>query len=384
MGPEDCVHIAERMQHIEVSGIRRVFDLAASLEKPLDLSIGQPDFDVPEPVKEAAIRAIRSGRNGYTPSAGLPVLRERVAGWFTERGIQHEAVMVTPGASAALTTAILALAGPGDEVLIPDPFFVSYKYLAVLAGARPVFYNAYDKAGRFLPEAAEIAALVTPRTAAIVLNSPNNPTGAVYDERTVREIAAVAGRHGIAIISDECYDAFWYDTPPFSPGCIYRDTITINALSKLSAMTGWRLGFAAGPGNVINEMIKLQQFTFVCAPQPAQWAALVAFDVDFEPLRAAYAGKRDLLYNGIRRRFEVTPAAGAFYLFPRVPAAGMSAEQFCLKAIERRLLTVPGGVFSRCDTHLRLSFAAADEALAEGAETLCRLADELARGVRLE
>lgn len=368
------MRIAERMEHIEASGIRRVFDLAASLENPVNLSIGQPDFDVPEALKEAAIRAIKDGKNGYTPSPGLPALRERVSAWLTEKGVEHGDVMITPGASAGLTLAFMVMAGPGDEVIIPDPFFVSYKHLATAAGAKPVFCETYPD---FKPDPAGIESLINERTVAVVLNSPNNPTGAVYDEETIRGIAAAAARHGVPLISDECYDALWYDAKPFSPAAVYPNTITINSLSKLSAMTGWRLGFAAGPGEIIDQMTTLQQFTFVCAPQPVQWAAIGAFDIDFEPTRRAYKRKRDILYEGIRNHFDVMRPEGAFYLFPKVPIPGMTGEDFCVRAIERNLLSVPGGAFSARDNHLRLSFAAPDEKLEEGARILCGLAEEL-------
>ncbi|HHN46201.1 MAG TPA: aminotransferase class I/II-fold pyridoxal phosphate-dependent enzyme, partial [Planctomycetes bacterium] len=264
------MRLAERVRKIQASGIRRIFDMAATLETPVNLSIGQPHFDVPEAAKEAAIRAIRDGKNNYTPAPGIPLLREKISAWFHRRGIDHEAVMVTAGASGALTLSIMSLAGPGDEVLIPDPYFVSYKQLAITAGAEPVTYDTYPN---FVPNPEIIAEKITARTAAIIVNSPNNPTGAVWPEDVVTNIAKTAEKHGVAVISDEVYDCFYYDEKPFSPGKVCRNVITINALSKSASMTGWRLGFACGPAEVINEMVKLQQFTFVNAPQPVQWAA---------------------------------------------------------------------------------------------------------------
>ena len=369
------MRLAERMSHIDASGIRRMFELASRLENPVNLSIGQPDFDVPEPLKEAAVRAIREGRNGYTPTQGLEALRERISAHLRRRGIEHEMVLVTPGASAGLTLAFMVLAGPGDEILVPDPYFVSYRQLARACGARPVYYDTYPD---FLPRPERMEEVLSERTVALVVNSPNNPTGAVYGEQTVRAVVEFARRHRLTVISDECYDAFWYGEPPASPGRYYPQTVTVNSFSKLSAMTGWRLGYAAGPRWALEAMATLQQFTFVCAPQPVQWAALEAFEVDFEPVRRAYRRKRDLLYRGIRDHYRVKEAAGAFYLYPQVPAEGMTGEEFCLRAVERRLLAVPGGVFSRRDGHFRLSFAAPEEALEEGAEILRGLAEELA------
>ncbi|MBN1809274.1 MAG: aminotransferase class I/II-fold pyridoxal phosphate-dependent enzyme [Planctomycetes bacterium] len=371
------MHIADRMKNIKASGIRRVFDLAASLPDPVNLSIGQPHFDVPEAAREAAVKAIRDGRNNYTPSPGIPELREAVSQWFSRRNVLHDTVIVSPGASGPLTLSIMALAGPGDEVLVPDPYFVSYKQLVTAAGATPVYYNTYPD---FIPRPDVIEPLVTPRTRAILLNSPNNPTGALYPEQAVRDIAAIAAAHGVTIISDEVYDCFAFDAPPFSPGSVYPDTVTINALSKSASMTGWRIGFAVGPSEIINEMIKLQQFTYVCAPQPMQWAALTVLNADTSDRNAEYAAKRDRVVNGLGPSFRLSPPGGAFYAFPQVPVEGLSGTDFCMKAVENNLLVIPGSVFSELDTHFRISFAAEDETIDKGVAILNNLALSLAAG----
>jgi aspartate/methionine/tyrosine aminotransferase len=363
--------LAERTRKIEASGIRKVFDLAASLKDPIDLSIGQPDFDVPGEVKTVAHQAIDAGFNRYTPSAGWPDVRNLVLDRFqAKHGVRPETGLLTAGASGALTLVLLALINPGDEILIPDPFFVSYKHLATMCGGVPVFYDTYPD-WRIRVE--ELDGLVTPRTKAILAMSPGNPTGAcIADEVKVR-LAEFARRRGLILISDEVYEPFTYEgASQRSLAAWYPEgTLVVSGLSKTAAMTGWRLGWALGPGWLTEQMVKLQQFTFVCAPSFAQKTVAAALDLDFAPTLVSYQRKRDLLVQGLRSvGYRVEEPAGAFYAFLEVPRRYPNGQAFVEEALRRKLLCVPGHVFSCKDTHVRLSFAAPDERLAAGLEIL--------------
>jgi len=360
--------LAARVSGIEASGIRRIFDLAATVKDAINLSIGQPDFDVPEPVKAAHIEAIRGGFNRYPPSAGFPELRKLVLDQYQQRnGVRPEDCLIASGTSGGLTLALLALVNPGDEVLVPDPFFVSYKHLTTMCGGKPVFYDTYPD---FKVSAAKLEKLITPKTKAILCMSPANPTGATLTAKEKQEIADLARAKNVVLISDEIYELFTYGGDAKSLLAYYPEgTLSVGGLSKTLAMTGWRIGWTAGPKSLIEELIKLQQFTFVCAPSSAQRAALSAFDIDLREKVNAYRQKRDLLVGALRGSgYEVEEPGGAFYLFPRVPKSYASGQQFVEAAIQKRLLLVPGNVFSNCDTHFRISYAASDETLKAAVE----------------
>lgn len=362
--------IARRLAGIEISGIRRVFDLAQKLERPVNLSIGQPDFDVPERVKEAAIAAIRDGHNRYTVTQGIPELRRSIRQQLTARtGWEPEDVMVTAGVSGGLMLALLVLVDPGDEVLIPDPYFVSYKQLVNLFGGVPSFVDTYPDF-RLRREALEAA--LGARSKLLILNSPANPTGAVYSAEELRTAAEFAREHGLFLISDEIYHDFVYDGPHHSPAQWTDQLLLLDGFSKSYGMTGWRVGYAAGPQVIIQEMTKLQQFSFVCAPAPMQEAALAALKLPVEQIRSDYRAKRDLIYEGLADCYQVTRPEGAFYLFPRVPRG--TDEEFVTAAIEHNLLIIPGSVFSERHRHFRLSFAASEETLSAGVAMLRRWA----------
>jgi aspartate aminotransferase/aminotransferase len=366
--------LARRALEIEASGIRKVFDLAATLKEPVDLSIGQPDFDVPEPVKEAAYAAIRAGFNRYTPSGGIAELKRAVLDRFEKtHGVRPEDALITAGGSGVLTLALLALVNPGDEVLIPDPFFVSYKHLTTMAGGTVAYYDTYPE---FRVDVGAVEKLITPKTKVLLVMSPGNPTGACLDEATKKSLAALARRKGLLLISDEIYELFTYAGGTGKSFAAYypEGTLVASGLSKTSAMTGWRLGWGLGPKWLIEEMTKLQQFTFVCAPSFAQRAALASFGVDLSGTIRAYRGKRDRLVSGLRAAgYEVVEPGGAFYIFLKVPARYPNGQAFVEEAIRRNLLCVPGHVFSRRDTHVRLSFAASDARLGAGLEILKEL-----------
>ena len=375
--------IAERVRGIDASGIRRVFDLAAKLERPINLSIGQPDFDVPDEVKAAACRAIEQGVNQYTQTQGMAALREkiaqRLAGEFPDTlGRDGTGLLVTSGVSGGLMLALLCCAQPNDEVLLPDPYFVMYRHLVTLAGATPVFVDTYPD---FELTAERIAPHMTARTKLLLLNSPSNPTGVVASAAQCKAIAELARRHGVLLLSDEIYDEFWYPEDGDgrgrlpSPAAYNEDVLLMRGFSKTYGMTGWRLGYVAGPAAVVEQMTKLQQYSFVCAPSMTQVAGALALDVDMSAYVEAYRGKRDRVVERLSPHYELTRPRGAFYAFVKVPERlGLTGTQFVERAVERGLLIIPGCVFSERDTHFRLSYACDDAMLDEGLAMLVELA----------
>jgi len=361
--------IARRAKLIDSSGIRKVFDLAAALENPINLSIGQPDFDVPDDVKEEAITWIRDGFNRYTVTQGIPELIDEVKRYYQRRfNVELDHALITCGVSGGLTLAFLSLFDPGDEVIVLDPYFVMYKHLTVLVGGVPSYASTYPDF-RVTSEALENA--VSSRTKAIVINSPANPTGAVLSRDELKLVADFADAHNLLIISDEIYEQLIYDSEPATVAQYSSNVLVLNGLSKMGGMPGWRVGYAAGPAELIERMAMLQQYTFVCAPAFAQKAAIVALQRDTSEMVSAYRRKRDIVYDGLKERFKVNKPAGAFYIFPEAP--GGDADQFVRRAIENNVLIIPGNVFSERNTHFRVSFAAADDTLQAGVDVLNRL-----------
>jgi aspartate/methionine/tyrosine aminotransferase len=364
--------IADRTTGFDSSGIRKVFDLASQMQDPINLSIGQPDFDVPEPVRQACVEAIQSGKNGYALTQGMPVLREQLQ-QEVDRTYGHadRELFVSSGTSGGLLLAMLAMVNPGDEVIVFDPFFVMYEPLVSLVGGRVVSLDTYPD---FRIDLNRVEDAITPRTKLVLLNSPANPTGVVATPEESQGLAELTARHDIALLSDEIYRHFCYDVEYVSPAEFNDRTIVIDGFSKSHAMTGWRLGFVHGPKPIIDTMIKLQQYTFVCAPQPAQWAGAVAMGVDIQKHADDYRRKRDAIVAGLSDLYELVQPGGAFYAFPKAPWG--TATEFVTEAIRNRLLVIPGGIFSHRDTHFRLSYAAADETIAAGIAVLRRLAQK--------
>lgn len=362
--------IAERTTTFDSSGIRRVFDLAAKWKDPINLSIGQPDFDVPGAVQEAAIEAIRGGKNGYSPTQGIGPLREALQSEIaSEYPHPDRELFISSGTSGGLMLSMLSLVNPGDEVIFLDPFFVMYPALIRLCGGVPVAVDSYPD---FRLDPDKIAGAITSKTKMILVNSPANPTGVAASEEDLKAVAELAAENEIALVSDEIYRRFLYDESFTSPASFNDQTIVIDGFSKSHAMTGWRVGFVHGPSEIIRTMLKIQQYSFVCAPQPSQWGALRAMEVNLDGHVEDYRRKRDLIYDGLKDCYELTKPDGAFYLFPKAP--GERGSEFVETAIENRLLIIPGNIFSARDTHFRISFAASDETLKRGIDVLRRLA----------
>jgi len=362
--------IADRMHKIDASGIRKVFDLAAQMKDPINLSIGQPHFDTPEPIKQALAAAVASGRNAYSQTQGIAPLIEKIqARVDAELGHGDRKVFLTSGTSGGLMLALSVLVNPGDEVIFFDPYFVMYKHLTTLAGGVSVIIDTYPD---FRIDLDKVRAAITPRTRAILYNSPCNPTGRVGSADEMRGLAELAAEHDVPLLSDEIYRSFCYDAPFESPARWNDQTLVIDGFSKSHSMTGWRLGFAHGPEHVMQQMIKLQQFTFVCAPHPVQWAGLAALETDISDRVAEYRRKRDFMVAELGLDFELADAGGAFYLFVKAPWG--TASEFVAEAIRNNLLIIPGNVFSQRDTHFRISYAAEDRTLERGVEVLRKLA----------
>jgi len=362
--------IADRMKHIDASGIRKAFDLSKAMKDPINLSIGLPDFDVPGPVKAAAIDAIDAGHNAYTVTQGIPELRDKLQR-AVDLQFQHgdRQVLVTAGTSGGLLLGLCCVVNPGDEVIVFDPYFGMYRHLATLAGGKSVLVDTYPD---FRPDAARVAAVMTERTKCVVVNSPVNPTGVVATAAEMRALAELCHERDVLLISDEVYRAFCYDRPFASPASWNQDVLVVDGFSKSCGMTGWRLGFAHGPSRLIQEMAKLQQFSFVCAPSMAQYAGVVALDQDRSAQIDAYRHKRDMVETALEDDFELCRPEGAFYAFPRAPWG--TATEFVAEAIKNNLLIIPGNVFSERDTHFRISYAVDDETLNRGLDLLCKLA----------
>ncbi len=289
---------------------------------------------------------------------------------------------MTSGVSGALLLAILTCAGPGDEVRIPDPYFVMYRHMVKLAGATPVFVDTYPDF-QLTPE--RIEPHITERTKLLLTNSPSNPTGAVASPELCRQWVDLAKKHDILLVSDEIYDEFCYekqsgaDGKPRCPSPMSdsRNLLLLRGFSKSYAMTGWRLGYALGPRPIIEQMTKLQQYSFVCAPSTTQAAGVAALDVDMSEHVEHYRRKRDRVVEKLSPHFELAVPGGAFYAFPKVPEhLNMTATQFVEKAVSQGLLIIPGNVFSEYDTHFRLSYACDDDMLERGLDMLIALAEQ--------
>ena len=362
--PSATLAAAARAKQLQAAGVRI-----------RDFSLGEPDFPTPEHVCEAARQAMKAGKTRYTQASGTPELRAAVAQLYVGTyglAVTPEQVLISNGAKHSLHNALAGSINPGDEVIIPTPYWVSYSDLVAMTGGIPVLVPTTMESGfRLTPEA--LKAAVTPRTKMLLLNAPSNPTGAVYSRSQLEAIAKVVLETGISVLSDEIYELFHYDSAPRSISAYYPEgTIVAGGFSKTLGVTGWRVGWACGPAAIVGEMIKLQQFTFVCAPQPVQWAGLAALTCDVSDRVAEYARNREFLLNELGGTYDIRGSGGAFYLFIKAPWG--TATEFVSKAIENELLIIPGNVFSQHDSHFRVSFAADESTLHRGVEILKRIA----------
>ena len=363
---------ADRLSYLDPSGIRKVFDLAKNLKNPINLSIGQPDFHVPESIRQKAIESITNHFNGYTVTQGIDSARNALK---IREGIinnQERELILTSGTSGGLVLALLATVNPGDEVIILDPWFALYPNMIRLAGGTPVPVCTYPD---FDLPVERIKDKISSKTKAILLNSPGNPSGRIYPADQVKALCALAHQRGILLISDEIYSSFTYEKEFVSPFQYNPDALIVSGLGKSYGFTGWRVGFAHGPKDLIQQMIKLQQFIYVCTPTPAQHAIPTALDCDITPLIQIYKEKRDFISDQLQGAFPHQKPEGAFYLFLPVPN-GWTGTSFVSEAIRRELLIIPGNVFGERDTHFRVSYAASRETLEKGVKILLDIANQ--------
>ncbi len=363
---------AGRVGAIDLSGIRKLFD--AGGPDAINLGIGQPDFDTPGHIKEAGIQAIRDGKTGYTPNAGIPELREAISEKLRhENGLscQTENILVTAGGSEALHLVMQALVEPSDRVLIPDPGFVSYAALAAIAGGRPEGMPPDETMHIDIDHAQERM----DGARLLVLNSPSNPTGMVESEASIRALVEYADDAGVTVVSDEVYEHFTYGRKHYSAALYGDDVITINAASKTYAMTGWRIGYLAAPEEYVNGCLKVHQYCQACATSIAQYAAVAAYTGDqsvVAEMKQEYLERRNLLYAGLRELgFDFPEPEGAFYMF--VPMG----RDLIAQTIEGGIIIVPGDAFGEnAPDHARLSYATSKENLNRALERLNKIKGE--------
>ena len=361
--------VSQRLQYFDSSDFRHAMQKQAELINPIDLSIGVPEELTPEHVKAAGIAAINSDKTKYTPAAGIAELREAItAKLFKENGLLHDpsCVTIVPGLTTGLLLVYLAILDPGDEIIIFDPYYPPYPNLASMVGAHVVCLPTLPD---FQPDLPALEANITIRTKVIVVNSPNNPSGAVYPEATLRKIAHLAEVHNLLIISDEIYEHFTYDTPHFSIGSIYPNTITMNGFSKEYAMTGWRLGYLAGPSDIINAINELQQYVVMSSSSIAQHAGVAAMKQRPDIVHK-YHKKRDYVINRLSEMgYKVHGAQGAYYIFLETPE-GLTDVEFVDRATSHGLIIVPGRAFSRQQGYVRISYGADMATLKRGMDAL--------------
>jgi aspartate aminotransferase len=372
--------VADRTRRVEISGIRRMFESAPP--NAINLGLGEPDCEPPREVVDALCEAVRNGGNHYGPSAGLSALRDRIATRYTDRDPRtvRENVIVTASGSEGLMTTALTLYDTGDEVLVPNPGFVLYGPHARLAGAVPIPYPLVERR-KFQPDLDALDRLVTPKTRAIVVNSPSNPTGALFPESTVEKIVEFADRHRLTIVSDEVYEEIVYDGK-FSSFWGRNDrTVIVNSFSKTFAVTGWRLGFLVAPKALAVELNKIHYHIMACPPTPAQTAILAGYEAGNAATRAMvreFRARRTLVDRLLRGVPGVTvvPPQGAFYTFPKIDWGG-SASEAATAILRRGVIITPGDAFGSLGaSHLRLSFAASREKIRAGLEIVRSYAEE--------
>lgn len=370
--------LSKTVVEMKPSGIRKFFDLAATMEHVISLGVGEPDFKTPYVIRRAGIESLEKGRTWYTANAGLAPLRQAIADYLKRRfDLQYDGakeVVVTVGGSEAIDLCVRALVSPGDEVLIPEPSFVCYDPITRLAGGVPVALptRAEDK---FRLTAEALKAAITPKTKLLVLPFPNNPTGAIMEHGDLEAVAEVLRGTDIMVLSDEIYAELTFGSKhvPFaSLDGMWERTVTVNGFSKAYAMTGWRLGYAAGPAPVVAQMIKVHQFAIMSAPTVSQYAAVEALrpacDAEIERMSVEYNMRRSLVVDSLNRMgLTCFDPRGAFYVFPSIAVTGLSSEEFCNRLLqEQHVAVVPGNAFGESgEGHVRISYSYSVEHLIE-------------------
>lgn len=362
--------ISEKVKGIKPSGIRKFFDIAASMDNIISLSVGEPDFKTPFAIRKAAIRTLEKGRTAYTANAGMAELRQEIARYLKDRiNVDYDPahdIIVTVGGSEAIDLSFRAILNNGDEVLIPEPSFVCYAPLVTMAGGAPVTIETKaENLFKLTPE--QLLEKITPKTKALVLPYPNNPTGAVMRRNELEAIAEVLRERNIMVISDEIYSELTFGGERHVSiseiDGMKERTIVINGFSKAFAMTGWRLGYAAGPAPIMQQMLKLHQYGIMCSPTVSQFAAITALREcrsDVEYMVSEYDMRRRLIVDGFNRMgLPCFEPEGAFYVFPCIKSTGLTSQDFCQRLIyEKQVAVIPGDAFGDCgEGFIRVSYA---------------------------
>lgn len=374
--------LAKRVKNIETSTIRYFFTMAKSVEGAISLALGEPDFNTPDFICEAAAQSLREGKTHYSPTSGILELCREIASYLNRRfNTPYEPeseIIVTIGASQAIDVAIRTLVEDGDEVLIPEPSFIFYGPSVMMSGGKPVYVPTYPE-DDFILKAEVLEKYITPRSKVLIMPFPNNPTGAVMTRRQLEEVAKVVEKHDLMVISDEIYCELTYccsHTAFASLPGMWERTITINGFSKSYAMTGWRLGYLAGPKPIAEEMAKIHQHNVACAPTPSQYAAIEAIkhgDDSIEYMRREYDKKRKFLLKALEDMgLECFEPRGAFYVFPSIKSTGLSSKEFSARLLtEGKVAAVPGVAFGKTgEGFVRLAYATSEEQLDEAVKRI--------------
>lgn len=383
--------LSKIVEGIQPSGIRKFFDIVHEMKDAISLGVGEPDFDTPWHVRDEGIYALERGKTFYTSNAGLKELRGEICNYIKRKhNIEYNPnneVLVTVGGSEAIDIGMRALINPDDEVIIPQPAYVSYYPCALLAGAKPVIINLKAENNfKLMPD--ELMSAITENTKLLILPFPNNPTGAIMEKDDLEKIVKICVENDIYVMSDEIYGALTYKGEHYSIAqCegMQERTILINGFSKAYAMTGWRLGYACGPQKIIKQMTKIHQFSIMCAPTTSQYAAVEAIkngDSDIEEMREAYDGRRRFLLNSFKEMgLECFEPFGAFYVFPSVKKFGMTSEEFATRFLqEERVALVPGNAFGESgEGFVRISYAYSLDNLKLAMERLKRFVEKISR-----
>lgn len=387
-------YLNNRIASVPPSGIRRFFDLAASMKDTISLGVGEPDFKTPYLIRDAAINSLVDGETQYTANRGLSELRTEISFYLSSRyhvSYQPEnEILVTIGASEAIDIALRALVSEGDEVLVPDPCYVSYAPGVIFAGGTPVgVQTRHEDEFRLMPEYLEKA--ITPRTKLLILPYPNNPTGAIMEKDDLLKVAQIVRKYDLLVISDEIYSELVYDGHEHISFASLQDmqerTVTINGFSKAFAMTGWRIGYACAPREIIEIMNKIHQYTIMCAPRQSQVAAITALrngrETGFESvlrMRESYDRRRRLMVSAFRDMgLECFEPYGAFYVFPSIRSTGLSSEEFCASLIRKqKVAAVPGTAFGPSgEGHIRCCYATAVDKINVALERIARFVSSI-------
>ena len=384
--------LSERITGIQPSGIRKFFDIVNEMKDAISLGVGEPDFDTPWHIRDEGIYSLEKGRTFYTSNAGLKELKMEIANYLYRRlGVSYDyahEILVTVGGSEGIDIAMRAMLDPGDEVLIPQPSYVSYEPCAVLANGKPVIIELKEE-NEFRLTAQELEAAITPKTKLLVLPFPNHPTGAVMERKDLEAVAEVVKKHDLFVLSDEIYSELTYLDKHVSiaslPGMKER-TVLINGFSKAYAMTGWRLGYACAPRVILEQMLKIHQFAIMCAPTTSQYAAVDALkngDEDVAHMREEYNGRRRFLMHRFKEMgLSCFEPYGAFYIFPSIQEFGMTSDEFATKLLEQeKVAVVPGTAFGACgEGFVRISYAYSLENLKKALDRI----EHFIRGLRGE